>query len=94
MVNLRFALLTALVHRTTDDQMAAHRKLDLRRDDPGAVESHMRAFLVSHRNRRKIQNTTFLGCEAFSLTSRKDVNGHQKGQAQFVGGYLSLLEPR
>jgi hypothetical protein len=74
--------------------MAAHRKLDLRRDDPGAVESRMRAFLVSHRNRRKIQNTTFLGCEAFSPTSRKDVNGHQKGQAQFVGGYLSLLEPR
>jgi hypothetical protein len=36
----------------------------------------------------------FLGCEAFSLTSQKDVNGHQKGQAQFVGGYLSLLEPR
>ena len=36
----------------------------------------------------------FLGCEAFSLTSRKDVNGHQKGQAEFVGGYLSLLERR
>jgi hypothetical protein len=35
-----------------------------------------------------------LGWGAFSLTSQKDVNGHQKGQAQFVGGYLSLLEPR
>jgi hypothetical protein len=61
---------------------------------PGAVESRKRAFLVSHRNRRKIQNTNFLGCEAFSLTSQKDVNGHQKGPAQFVDGYLSLLEPR
>jgi hypothetical protein len=41
---------------------------------------------------RKIEKTTFLGCEAFSLTSQKDANGHQKEQAQFVDGYLSLLE--
>jgi hypothetical protein len=70
------------------------RKSDRRRDDLCAVESRKRAFLVSHRNRRKIQNTNFLGCEAFSLTSQKDVNGHQKEPAQFVDGYLSLLEPR
>jgi hypothetical protein len=71
----------------------AHRKFDWRRVCPCAGGFHRRAFLVSHRNRRKIQNTPFLGCEAFSLTLQKDVNGHRKGQAQFVGGYLSLLEP-
>jgi hypothetical protein len=58
------------------------------------AESRKRAFLVHGRYRRKIENTIFLRCEAFSLTSRKDANGHQKGQAQFVGGYLSLLEPQ
>jgi hypothetical protein len=36
----------------------------------------------------KIGRTTFLGCEAFSLTSQKDAGGHQKGQAQFVDGFL------
>jgi hypothetical protein len=36
----------------------------------------------------------FLGWEASLLTSQKDVNGRQKGQEQFVGGYLSVLEPR
>ena len=51
-----------------------------------------RALLVHGRNGRKIEKTRFLGCEAFSITSQKDANGHQKGQAQFVDGYLSLLE--
>jgi hypothetical protein len=63
-------------------------------DDVCTAESPKRAFLVHGRYRRKIENTIFLRCEAFSLTSRKDANGHQKGQAQFVGGYLSLLEPQ
>jgi hypothetical protein len=34
------------------------------------------AFLVSHANWRKIKDAIFLECEAFSLTSQKDVNGH------------------
>ncbi len=45
--------------------------------------------------RRKIKNAIFfLGCETFSLTSQKGVNGHQKGQVEFADGYLSLSEPR
>jgi hypothetical protein len=62
-------------------------------DDLCTVESRKRTFLVHRRSRRKIENTIFLGCEAFSLTSQNDASGHQKGQAQFVDGYLSLLEP-
>jgi hypothetical protein len=68
--------------------------LDRRRDDLCVAECHERAFVVSSRNRAQDSKTPhFLGCEAFSLTSQKDANGHQKGQAGFVGGYLSLLEP-
>jgi hypothetical protein len=59
--------------------------------DVCGTEFNKRAFLVHRRNGRKIEKTTFLGCEHFSITSQKDVNGHQKGQAQFVDGYLSLL---
>jgi hypothetical protein len=62
-------------------------------DDLCRTESRKRAFLVHHRNERKVEKTTFLGCEAFSLTSQKDASGHQKGQAQFVGAHLSLLGP-
>src|SRR5215831_2768577 len=63
-------------------------------DDLCTVESRKRAFLVQPRNGPKIETNTFLGCEAFSLTSQKDASGHQKGQAQFVDEYLSLLAPR
>ena len=59
------------------------------------AEWRERAFVVSSRNRAQDSKAPhFLGCEAFSLTSQKDANGHQKGQAEFVGGCLSLLEPR
>jgi hypothetical protein len=40
----------------------------------------------------KIKDAIFLECEAFSHTSQKDVNGHQKGQVQFADRCLSLLE--
>jgi len=49
---------------------------------------------VTSKSTQDSEHYIFQGCEAFSLTSQKDVNGHQKGQVQFVGGYLSLLEPR
>jgi len=62
-------------------------------DDLCKTESRKRAFLVHRRNGRKIERTKFLECEASSLTSQKDASGHQKGQAQFVDGYLSLLGP-
>jgi hypothetical protein len=60
-------------------------------DDLCTVESRKRAFLVHRRCRRMIENTIFFRCEAFSLTSQKDASGHQKGQAQSVDWYLSLL---
>ena len=56
-----------------------------------SVKSRDRDFLVHRQNGRKIERTTFLGCEAFSLTSQKDAGGHPKGQVQFVDGFLSLL---
>jgi hypothetical protein len=73
--------------------MAARRKSDQRRDDRCIVESRG-LLLCQIEIGARFRTLHFLGCEAFSLTSQKDVNGHQKGQAQFVGGYLSLLEPR
>ena len=63
-------------------------------DDLCTTESRKHAFLVHRQNGRKIEKTKFLGCEASSLTSQKDASGHQKRRAQFVGGHLSLLEPR
>ncbi len=74
--------------------MAVHRKLDRRRVYLCVVKFHERAFLVSRRNRAQDSRQHILGCEAFSVTSQKDANGHQKGQSEFVGGYLSLLQPR
>jgi hypothetical protein len=56
-----------------------------------SVKSRKRAFLVHRQNKRKIERTIFLGCEAFSFTSQKDASGHPKGQVQFVDGFLSLL---
>ena len=62
-------------------------------DFAGQIESHEEKNGDYHLDAR-LKTRYFLECEAFSLTSQKDVNGHQKGQVQFADGYLSLLEPR
>jgi hypothetical protein len=63
-------------------------------DNLCTVGSRNLGFFLHRQNGRKIEKATFLGCETLSLTSQKDASGHQKGQAQFVDGYLSLLGPQ
>jgi len=89
-----FRFATAKNHKAHFETRAQFEYARQGSDDLCTVESRKRAFLVQPRNGPKIETNTFLGCEAFSLTSQKDASGHQKGQAQFVDGYLSLLAPR
>src|SRR5437773_2612468 len=57
---------------------------------PGAVESRKRAFLVSHRNRRKIQNTNFFRMRSFLTYLSERCKWASKGTGA-VCGWVSLI---